>query len=191
MTTRPPTDYEMDPALRPIAREPHHAPIRLDPYDPAWPRTFARLAAAIEAALGPAAIAVHHAGSTSVPGLSAKPVIDIVLAVPDPRDEAAYLPALEPTGYRLHLREPDWFDHRLLKRDAPAVNLHVFADGCPEIGRMLAFRDWLRVHADDRRLYEAEKQRLAAQTWAYVQDYADAKSTVVEAIIARATAVKS
>jgi len=187
MTTRPPTDYAMDPALRPIAREPLSAPIRLDPYDPAWPRVFAQLAAGIEAALGATAVAIHHAGSTSVPGLSAKPVIDIVLVVPDPNDEAAYLPALEAIGYRLHMREPDWFSHRLIKRDDPAVNMHVFADGCPEIDRMLAFRDWLRAHDDERRLYEAEKRRLATKTWAYVQDYADAKSGVVEAIIARAS----
>jgi GrpB-like predicted nucleotidyltransferase (UPF0157 family) len=188
MTTGLATGDGMDPAPRLIAQERLNATVQLDPYDPAWPQMFAQLAGRLQAAVAPMAVAVHHAGSTSVPGLSAKPVIDIVLAVPDPTDEPAYVPALESIGYRLHLREPDWFDHRLMKHVDPAVNLHVFAAGCPEIDRMLAFRDWLRAHEDDRRLYEAEKQRLAAQTWAYMQDYANAKGQVVQAIIERATA---
>jgi GrpB-like predicted nucleotidyltransferase (UPF0157 family) len=188
VTTRPPTDYDKDGDVRLIAREVMNRPVRLDPYDPAWLKTFERLAAGIRAALGPTALAIHHAGSTSVPGLSAKPVIDIVLAVPDSADEAAYAPALEAIGYALHVREPDWFEHRLLKYEDPAVNLHVFAGGCTEIDRMLAFRDWLRTHDDDRALYQSAKLRLAAQTWTYMQDYADAKTAVVEAIIARATA---
>ena len=188
MTTRPPTDYGTDPMTRLIPRERMDSQVRLDPYDPAWPAAFAALAAGIEAALGSVAVAIHHAGSTSVPGLSAKPVIDIVLAVPDSTDEAAYVPPLEAIGYALHIRETDWFEHRLLKFAGPAVNLHVFAAGCPEIDRMLAFRDWLRTHDDDRNLYQSEKLRLAARTWTYMQDYADAKSEVVEQIIARATA---
>jgi GrpB-like predicted nucleotidyltransferase (UPF0157 family) len=188
MTTRQPTDYSTDVDTRLVPREVMNSQVRLDPYDPAWPQTFAALAAGIRAALGNAAIAIHHAGSTSVPGLSAKPVIDIVLAVPDSRDEAGYVLALEAIGYKLHVREPDWFDHRLLKFVDPAVNLHAFAAGCSEIDRMLAFRDWLRGHEDDRDLYQAEKLRLAARTWTYMQDYADAKSEVVEQIIARATA---
>ena len=188
MTTRPPTDYEQDGVVRLHPREVMNRPVQLDPYDPAWPQTFARMEAGIRAALGATPAEVHHAGSTSVPGLSAKPVIDILLAVPDSADEAAYVPALEAIGYVLHVRESDWYEHRLLKFVDPAVNLHVFTVGCTEIDRMLAFRDWLRAHDDERRLYESEKQRLAAQTWTYMQDYADAKSAVVEAIIARAMA---
>ncbi|HEX3916192.1 MAG TPA: GrpB family protein [Caulobacteraceae bacterium] len=187
MTTRPPTDYDKDDAVRLIAREVMNRPVELSPYDPAWPVTFERLAAGIRGAIGPAAVAIHHAGSTSVPGLTAKPVIDIVMAVPDSSDEAAYVPGLEAIGYALHVRETDWFEHRLLKFVDPTVNMHVFTVGCSEIDRMLAFRDWLRTHDDDRALYQAEKLRLGAQTWTFMQDYADAKTAVVEAIIARAT----
>ena len=167
-------------------RPAHNGTIQLTPYDPSWPDIFQSVRARIEAALGRAALAVHHAGSTSVPGLSAKPIIDVVLAVRDPADEDDYVPALLGAGFELRIREPDWFEHRLLRGAAPSVNLHVFADVCEEVERMLAFRDWLRAHGDDRRLYEDTKQRLAAMTWTHVQDYADAKSEVVREILGRA-----
>jgi GrpB-like predicted nucleotidyltransferase (UPF0157 family) len=123
-----------------------------------------------------------------VPGLAAKPIIDIVLAVPDSSDEDTYVPALEAAGYVLRIREPDWYEHRVLKKTEPNVNLHVFTEGCVEIDRMLAFRDHLRADAADRELYERTKRDLAAREWAYVQDYADAKTEVVEEIITRAGA---
>ena len=131
---------------------------------------------------------IEHAGSTSVPGLSAKPVIDIVLAVPDSGDEAAYVPDMLAAGYRLTIREPDWFEHRLFKGPDTNVNLHTFTEGSPEIQRMIAFRDRLRSHPDELAEYEATKRELAGRTWAFVQDYADAKGRVVEGIITRALA---
>lgn len=155
-------------------------------YDPAWPALFAREAARITAALGPRVLLLEHAGSTSVPGLAAKPIIDMVLAVPDSADEAAYVPALEAVGYVLRIREPDWFEHRLFKGPDTAVNLHVFAHGCAEIARTLAFRDWLRANPADRDLYAATKRELAARDWKFVQHYADAKTPVIQAIMARA-----
>jgi GrpB-like predicted nucleotidyltransferase (UPF0157 family) len=161
--------------------------IVLAEYDPAWPAQFEREAARILEALGPAVVLLQHAGSTSVPGLAAKPVIDIVLAVPDSTDEPAYVPPLVAAGYRLAIREPDWYEHRVLKDTDPSVNVHVFSDGCPEIDRMLRFRDWLRTHDDDRALYETAKRELATREWAYVQDYADAKTDVIREIVARAT----
>jgi GrpB-like predicted nucleotidyltransferase (UPF0157 family) len=164
----------------------HDAPITLADYDPAWPDLFAREEARIRAALGRRALLVAHAGSTSVPGLAAKPIIDIVLAVPDSADEPAYVPDLEAAGYVLRIREPDWHEHRMLRRRDPAVQVHVFTAGSPEIDRMLAFRDRLRTVPEDRQRYEASKRELAARRWRYVQDYADAKSSVVEEIIARA-----
>jgi GrpB-like predicted nucleotidyltransferase (UPF0157 family) len=162
--------------------------IVLTPYDPAWPDTFEAQAAAIRLALGGRALQVHHVGSTSVPGLCAKPIIDIVLVVADSAAEADYVPALEAAGYALRIREPAWFEHRLLRGADPAVNLHVFSAGCPEIDRMLAFRDHLRTNDADRSLYETAKRDLAARTWAFTQDYADAKTAVVEAIVGRAMA---
>jgi GrpB-like predicted nucleotidyltransferase (UPF0157 family) len=167
-------------------RVPLNATIYLAPYDPAWPVQFERLAGRIRQALGGAALVLEHVGSTSVPGLSAKPVIDMVLAVADSTDELAYVPALERQGFVLRIREPAWFEHRLLKSPDVAGNLHVFAVGCEEIDRMLLFRDWLRVHEGDRQLYESTKRELAARTWRYVQHYADAKGTVVKQILARA-----
>jgi GrpB-like predicted nucleotidyltransferase (UPF0157 family) len=95
---------------------------------------------------------------------------------------------MEAAGYVLRIREPEWFEHRLFKGSDPASNIHVFTEGTPEIDRMLAFRDWLRSHDEDRILYERTKRELAAREWKYVQHYADAKTEVVEAIIARASA---
>jgi GrpB-like predicted nucleotidyltransferase (UPF0157 family) len=166
----------------------HDAPIVLVPYDESWPVLFEREATRVRAALGERALLIEHAGSTSVPGLSAKPVIDMVLAVPDSTDEAAYVPSLERAGYVLRLREPDWFQHRLFKGPDTNVNLHTFTEGSPEVRRMLAFRDRLRSHPEELALYEATKRDLAGRTWTYVQDYADAKGAVVEEIIGRALA---
>jgi GrpB-like predicted nucleotidyltransferase (UPF0157 family) len=158
----------------------------IHPYDPEWPAHFERERAAIVAAIGDRAVRVEHTGSTSVPGLAAKPKIDITLAVPDSADETSYVTALEAAGYRFQLREPDWFEHRLLVRDEPQVNLHVFSDGCSEIDQMTGFRDWLRTHPDDRDLYERTKSELADRDWAVVQDYADAKTDIVTEIKRRA-----
>jgi GrpB-like predicted nucleotidyltransferase (UPF0157 family) len=163
-----------------------NGPIYLAPYDPAWPALFTQLESQIRAALGSRILQLEHVGSTSVPGLSAKPIIDLVLAMADSGDEAAYVPPLEARGYTLRIREPDWYQHRLLKPPQAAGNLHVFSEGCEEIERMRLFRDWLRNNADDRRLYEETKRTLAARTWKYTQNYADAKGEVVEAILARA-----
>ena len=164
----------------------HNSTIYLAPYDPEWPRLFEREAERIRAALGDRALLVEHAGSTSVPALSAKPIIDIVLAVADTTDEQAYVPALEAAGYVLRVREPNWHEHRLFKGPDTNVNLHVFTNGCVEIERMLAFRDHLRADEADRTRYEQAKQELSKRTWKYVQHYADAKSEVVAEILTRA-----
>ena len=172
--------------LKPLA-----GPVRLVDYDPEWPRLFRREAARIRAALGERALRIEHAGSTSVPGLAAKPIIDIVLVVADSADEQAYVPALEGSGYVLRIREPDWFEHRVFKGSDTNVNLHVFSSGCEEVERMLCFRDRLRASASDRDLYERTKRELAHRTWKYVQNYADAKSAVVAEILARALEARS
>ena len=155
-------------------------------YDQSWPMLYEHEALRIRGALGDRAVLLEHAGSTAVPGLAAKPQLDIVLAVPDSSDEDAYVPALEAAGYVLRAREPDWHEHRLLGRSEPKVNLHVFSRRCPEIERMLRFRDHLRRDDADRRLYEETKREFARRTWKYMQHYADAKTKVVEEILARA-----
>jgi GrpB-like predicted nucleotidyltransferase (UPF0157 family) len=172
--------------VTPIVRA--DGPIKLAEYDPAWVEQFAREEIRIRTALGSRAVGVHHVGSTSVPGLAAKPVVDIVLLVGDSADESAYVPQLEAAGYVLQLREPEWWEHRLLKDHNPDVQIHVFTVGSSEVERMLLFRDRLRSHIEERDLYERTKRELAAGQWVYIQDYADAKSSFVEGIIARANA---
>ncbi len=155
-------------------------------YDAGWPARYQQHEERITAALGDRAVEVHHAGSTSVPGLAAKDVIDVLLVVPDPTEEAAYAPALEAAGYTFHLREPEWHEHRLFREGSPRMNLHVFGPDCEEVRRMLAFRDHLRADADDRDRYERVKRDLATRAWSRVQDYADAKTAVVTDIMTRA-----
>ncbi|MGZ6312807.1 MAG: GrpB family protein [Candidatus Limnocylindrales bacterium] len=162
-------------------------PVSLTDYDPAWPALFLREEARIRGILGDRVRRLEHVGSTSVPGLAAKPIIDMVLALPDSADEPAYVPDMERAGYVLRIREPAWFEHRLFKGPDTNVNLHVYTDGEPEIERMIRFRDWLRDHDDERALYERTKRELAARQWRYVQNYADAKTEVVEGILARAS----
>src|SRR4051812_42517588 len=159
-------------------------PVTLCDYDPRWPELYAREAQRIRRALGERVLRLEHVGSTSVPGLVAKPLIDILLVVADPADEAAYVAALEAAGYRLRIREPEWHEHRLLKGPDTDVNLHVHGPGSPEIGRMVGFRDTLRRDTAARERYAAVKRELAGRHWCHMQDYADAKSEVVEAIVA-------
>ena len=155
-------------------------------YDPAWPASFAQHAGIIAGALAGTALRIEHVGSTSVPGLAAKPIIDILVAVPDSADEAAYLPQLEAAGYVLRVREPDWHEHRMFRTPELDVHVHVYSAGCPEIERILTFRDRLRRNPDDRERYELTKRELATREWGDMNEYADAKSGVVESIIAAA-----
>lgn len=152
-------------------------------YNPLWPDKFQQHAALITQALGSKALRIEHVGSTSVPGLAAKPIIDILVVVADSSDEDAYLPALLATGYVLRVREPDWYQHRMLRTPARDVHVHLFSAECPEIMRMLAFRNRLRSDANDRRRYEMLKRRLAKQEWSDTNDYARAKTELVEHII--------
>jgi GrpB-like predicted nucleotidyltransferase (UPF0157 family) len=154
-------------------------------YDPDWPRLFRTEADRIHCALGERALRIEHAGSTAVPGLPAKPIIDMILVVADSANEKAYVPPLEDAGYVLHIREPEWYEHRVLKGPDTNVNLHVFSLGCPEIDRMLVLRDWLRTNESDREVY-ARAKRDAQRDWKYVQQYADAKTAVIDEIIGRA-----
>jgi GrpB-like predicted nucleotidyltransferase (UPF0157 family) len=163
-----------------------NAQIYLAPYDPEWPQWYASEEARIRATLGDRVLLLEHVGSTSIPGLSAKPRIDIILGVADSADEARYVPPMEAADYVLRIREPDWHEHRVFKGPDTDINLHVFTVGCAEIQRMLGFRDHLRANTADRTAYEQRKQELAKQTWKYTQHYADAKSEVVEAILAGA-----
>ncbi|WP_236791279.1 GrpB family protein [Amycolatopsis sp. GM8] len=159
--------------------------VTLAEYDPEWPRLYEREAARIRSILGDRVVLLEHIGSTSVPGLCAKPIIDVLLVVPDSSDEPVYVPALEAAGYRLVIREPHWNEHRCFKGPDTNVNLHVYSPGCEEIDRYLTFRERLRGNDSDRDLYARTKRELASRTWKYIQHYADAKNDVVADILRR------
>ena len=148
--------------------------LRIEEPDPAWSQRFAVLADDIVATLGDRVLDLQHVGSTSVPGLPAKPIIDVDLTVADPADEASYIPELETLGYLHWLTEPDWHGHRLLKMLAePRVHLHVFGPGCPEVVRHQMFREWLTAHAEDRERYAGAKRCAAAEMAATGEDNGD------------------
>lgn len=158
------------------------------PSDPTWLDDYARLAVRIREALGEAVLDLAHVGSTAVPGLAAKPVIDIDLTVADSADEDAWLPPLERAGFELVVREPWWHEHRALVHDDPRCNLHVFSADASEPVRHLLFRDWLRTHPDDLQLYAEAKRGAAEQANAageHVMDYNARKEPVIHAIYDR------
>lgn len=153
-------------------------------YNAEWPRRYQTLSTGIRAALGDAALDIEHIGSTSVEGLAAKDVIDIALTVADPRDEDAYVPALERIGCVLTVREASFHEHRCLRIAEPRANLHVFGPECPETIRQRMFRDWLRAHPEDRARYEDAK-RSAVTGDGNVMDYNARKQDVIREIYNR------
>ncbi len=165
---------------------PEKTAIEIVDYDPRWPQRFDAHRDTIANALGAVALRVEHIGSTSVPELAAKPIIDILVVVEDSGDEGTYLPALEATGYVLRVREPDFDEHRMLRTPERDVHIHVFSAGSSEIERYLTFRDRLRRSDHDRQRYETTKRDLATQAWSDMDAYANAKTEVIEGIIVAA-----
>ncbi|GGF44560.1 hypothetical protein GCM10011519_18060 [Marmoricola endophyticus] len=160
-------------------------------YDDAWPGEFDRLAARLDAALGPRVLLLQHVGSTSVPGLAAKPIIDADLVVADPEAEPGYLPALEALGFELRVREPWWFGHRCLRGQDPRSNLHVFGPESPEPWKHRVFRDHLRRDTEDRDRYAALKREAADDSAAAGEStmaYNARKERLIHEIYARAFA---
>ena len=177
--------HDPDPDENPwVIGPPTPGPVTIHPYNLEWPRRYEALSADIRAALGDTALGIEHVGSTSVEGLAAKDVIDIDLAVTDPRDEPEYVPALEQLGYVLVIREPSFHEHRCLTFAEPRVNLHVYGPECPEAIRDRMFRDWLRSHPGDRTLYEDAK-RAAIPGGGNVMDYNGRKQDVIREIYDR------
>jgi GrpB-like predicted nucleotidyltransferase (UPF0157 family) len=148
-------------------------------YDPAWPARFAAERERIASALGATARSIEHIGSTAVPGLAAKPIVDVLVEVADPDAEAAYVPALEAAGYEPRVREPG---HRMFRTSARDVHVHVWASGSAEVRDYLLLRDRLRADPRDRERYEQVKRSLARGRWADMNHYADAKSAVIAEI---------
>lgn len=157
--------------------------------DPSWPRQYDYLAGRIRVALGWRALQLDHVGSTSVPGLAAKPIIDIDLTVADPGREPDYVPALEMIGFRLVIREPWWYGHRVLRAAEPLCNLHVFGFDSPEPIRHRILRDWLRGNPGERDRYAAAKREAAVAANAageHVMQYNARKQQVIREIYHRA-----
>lgn len=172
---------------------PQPVKIELVPSQESWSTDYAVVESLIKQVLGARALAVQHLGSTSVPGLPAKPIIDIVLTVADPAAEDSYVQDLVAMGFDLRLREPSWYGHRLLVTQEhvalPAVNLHVFGPGSPETARMLSFRDWLRTHPADRDAYSRMKYLAAADIndrgGGLVMEYNAVKEPFIQELFAR------
>jgi GrpB-like predicted nucleotidyltransferase (UPF0157 family) len=184
-------------ALVPLAMTP--PPRRLVvvvPYDPSWPQTFARLRDIYARVLDGVATAIEHVGSTAVPGLSAKPIIDIDVVIPSREDLPETARRLGTLGYRLGQSdvpsresfERDSFDvpRDGSGRDWPLHNLYVCPVGSRELRRHLAFRDWLRAHPDDAAAYARLKQRLARQFRHDRDAYVEGKRALVERVLAQA-----
>ncbi|BET46641.1 GrpB family protein [Kitasatospora aureofaciens] len=161
--------------------------VGLSDYDARWPEIYRRHRRRILDALAGADVDVEHIGSTAVPGLAAKPIVDVVVAVPDITAEEDYLDGLLAAGYELRVREPG---HRLVRTPARDVHVHVYERGDAAVHEYLLLRDHLRTHADDRALYESVKRDLIGRRWNDMNDYADAKSEVILAIKARARAAR-
>ncbi|KAI9149527.1 hypothetical protein HJFPF1_11581 [Paramyrothecium foliicola] len=157
--------YDFDPANVDIvsARKKAAALEIIEP-DPTWPQTFGLLQARIQSAIGSTALEINHVGSTSVPGLPAKAIIDIDIVVANPTNEASYVPQLEAAGFQFHIREPEWHQHRLFLSYEPWAHLHVFGTESPEVARHQILRQWLLEHEDDRELYARAKREAAEQS---------------------------
>lgn len=159
--------------------------IVLVPHDPAWSDRAAAIRAALAGALAGVAVRIEHVGSTAVPGLDAKPIVDLQVAVADPGDEATLTPAMAAQGLELRVREPG---HRMYRTPAHDVHVHVWVAGSDHERRHLVFRDWLRRSPADRARYAAVKHELAAREWEEMNDYAQAKGAVIAQITVRAEA---
>ena len=155
-------------------------------YSGEWAAKFRLHKAIIANALGEIALRIEHIGSTSVPGLGAKPIIDILVVVPDSGDEDTYLSSLESAGYELRVREPEFDEHRMVRTPDKDVHVHVFSPNSKEIEKYLVFRNWLRQNVKDRARYESVKRSLAERDWNDMNKYAEAKSEVVESILSLA-----
>jgi GrpB-like predicted nucleotidyltransferase (UPF0157 family) len=149
--------------------------------DPSWAERFATHRARIATALGPVAARIEHIGSTSVPGLAAKPIVD-VLVIGDGFDEPVLVELLPPAGYERRVSEPG---HAMFRTPEHDVHVHAW-EQANDVRRHLLFRDWLRADATDRARYEREKVELATRRWDDVNRYADAKSAIVAEITERA-----
>ena len=185
--------YEYKPELvERIANRTVKPPITIIEPKPEWPQRFEEIKNRLQKALGSFLIEVAHSGSTSVPGLPAKDIIDIDLTLKDAADEESYVKLLENAGFRFLLREPGWHQHRFFVEDWPDayhVNLHVWGPNCPEVIRHRIFRDWLLKTPSDLQLYAKVKREAAEQAVIAgdsMMDYTQRKDKTIQEILERA-----
>ncbi|HEX8082870.1 MAG TPA: GrpB family protein [Solirubrobacteraceae bacterium] len=164
-----------------IFGEPSRGPFRLAEYDPSWPARFSAHATRLRSALGDVALRIEHIGSTAVPGLAAKPIVDILVVVADPEAPSLAEP-LRGAGYELRVVEPG---HRMFRTPSRDVHVHLWADGAAAQD-YLRLRELLRRDAAARAEYEALKRSLAARDWPSMDDYAEAKGPLIRSLLARA-----
>ncbi len=157
--------------------------LELHSYDDQWANIYLDHRDRIRKATTAVDTEIEHIGSTSVPGLAAKPIIDIVVTVDDITAEEDYLEALLAAGYELRIREPG---HRLVRTRAHDVHVHIFEQGDPAVDEYLLFRNRLRSDEEDRALYESTKRTLLSKRWDDKNDYTKAKTDIIVAIKARA-----
>jgi GrpB-like predicted nucleotidyltransferase (UPF0157 family) len=161
-------------------------PIEVVSYDPRWPGKYKRMRQRLVQALGPLAVQVEHVGSTAVPGLAAKPIIDIQVSVPDVEDEDAYRAAIESCGFALRYREAG---HRYF-RPPPGrpreYQVHVCTVGSRWEREHLLFRDFLRTHAEEAARYEAIKYDVAGHHRDDRIAYMDAKGPMITQLLSHA-----
>jgi GrpB-like predicted nucleotidyltransferase (UPF0157 family) len=158
------------------------------PHDPAWAAMFQASAAEIAAVLGPELLAIHHAGSTAIPGIRAKPIIDIVVEARQLSALDSHTAALSALGYEAR-GEFGIAGRRFFTRSSNGQrthNVHCFQTGHPEIERMLNLRDYLLAHPDEARTYSRLKEDLSRQFPSDIDRYTDGKSAFVETIVRRA-----
>lgn len=154
-------------------------------YDPRWTEQFRSMKDQLKRALGGTALSIEHVGSTSVPELPAKPIIDVDIVVANADDEDKYISALGTLGMRMVIREPWWHGHRMFVDDHGAANIHIWPDGAAEPVRHILFRDWLRTHQDDLERYAQVKRNLSVEFNDEPDRYNLAKNTVIDQIYAR------
>lgn len=182
-------DSEFKPELvQRIAFRETQPVLEVIPYQTQWPEIFASIKQQIITALGAKiVVAVHHVGSTSIPGLPAKSIIDIDLVVRDILNETEYVAPLESAGFKFLLREPHWHEHRFFYTYVPyAVNLHVWGPDSPEVVRHQIFRNRILGNEEDKALYVKAKM-LAAETigekGGNMQDYNELKEDTIRKIL--------
>ena len=156
--------------------------VEIAEYDAAWMQRYAIARERIATALGAAALQIEHIGSTAVPGLAAKPIVDVLVVVERPA-APEHEAALTAVGYVLRVREPQ---HRMFRTPERDVHVHLWPAGSIEIERYLKLRDHLRANDEDREAYAALKRELAARgEWRDTNDYAEAKGPFIEGVLER------